>query len=150
MWTLGQGCLGVLIFRTVVTTDHLLTLNKRTRSNKALVCRTSGSGQNSAFMYFHFFVFVGFQNCRLRFHVQFWREGMGSLVPCFSVMFPHLFEVVIYGRHYFPFSTTETCPAWFVQKLLPQSAVSLIVSVVYATIDHVFWWQCSRGGDGLS
>jgi hypothetical protein len=75
MWTLGQGFLETLTFPTEVITDHLLTLN-RTKCkffppNKALVCRISGSGQNSTFMYFHFFLFFGFRNCRLRFHAQF-------------------------------------------------------------------------------
>ena len=44
---------------------------------------SSNHSSSATFMYCHFFVFLGFQNCRLRFHAQF--------VLCFAVLFPHLF-----------------------------------------------------------
>lgn len=46
----------------------------------------------------HFFVFQGLRNCRLRFLVQFWREGIGSLVQCYALLSLHWFVIVIYRR----------------------------------------------------
>lgn len=153
MWTPGQGCLGTLTFLAVVTTDHLLILNRRTRykflypSNKPLVCRIPGSGQNSTFMYFHFVVFLRFRNCSVCFHAQFWKEGIGCLVLCVAVLLQHLFVVVIYGRltSRFPLQLLKHAQPGSFRNSYPNQQFSLICW----TIDHVSW-LCSRGGDGLT